>query len=340
MTTTTSPQRLRAARSASLHHPVATHEHGDPLTSEPCAPPTPPPVPLKTRLINLTAILLPFAGLITAMVTLWEGPFSLFHLLLFLTGYLLTAVGVTVGYHRYFTHRSFQTNRVVQIVLGVLGSMAVEGPIIPWVATHRRHHQHSDQPGDPHSPHTHGDSLLGTLQGMLHAHCGWLLSRQTAPDIQKHAPDLLKDPVIVWLSRLFPLWAAMGLLLPAAIGWAWSGGWTGALLGLLWGGLVRVFFVHHVTWSVNSICHIWGRQRFHSRDHSRNNFLVGVLALGEGWHNNHHAFPASAKHGMRWWEIDLSYLLIRALVLLGLAREVRQPTPQRLQRKRKHRRSD
>jgi len=291
-------------------------------------------VPLRVRAVNLVVVLLPLAGLVAAIVSMWGSDHLWMNLTLLGAGYLLTALGVTVGLHRYFTHRSFETNVVVKVVLGVLGSMALEGPILQWVATHRSHHRHSDRSDDPHSPHTHGEGVLATLRGFVHAHCGWLLSRRVSVDVREHAPDLCKDRVVVWLSRWFPVWAALGLLLPAAAGLAWTGAWGGALQGFLWGGLVRVFLVHHVTWSVNSICHLWGGQDFHSRDHSRNNFLVGALALGEGWHNNHHAFPASARHGLRWWQIDLSYLFIRALALVGLARRIRQPTPERLERKR------
>ena len=278
---------------------------------------------------NLAAVVLPFVGLAAAVFFLWGWGLSWVHLGLLLGMYLPTALGVTVGYHRLFTHRSFETNRVVQFVLGVLGSMAVEGPLLDWVALHRKHHQHSDAAGDPHSPHTEGKGFLGLLGGLWHAHVGWVF-RPTPPDLPRYIKDLRQSALLRELSALFPLWVAVGLLIPAVLGGVLAGGWTGALLGLLWGGLVRIFFVHHVTWSVNSVCHLWGGRPYDSGDESRNNFLFGVLALGEGWHNNHHAFPTSARHGLRWWQIDVSYWVIRGLALLGLAWKVKGPTRQAL----------
>jgi stearoyl-CoA desaturase (delta-9 desaturase) len=214
-------------------------------------------------------------------------------------------------------------------IFGLLGSMAVEGPILRWAATHRRHHQHSDRTDDPHTPHGHGSGVRAFLRGLFHAQLGWLFLAD-APDMGRYVPDLASDGLVRRLSTLFPLWALLGLLIPAGIAWAITGTWTGAFLGFLWGGLVRVLLVHHVTWSINSVCHLWGSRPFRTEDHSRNNVLFGVLGMGEGWHNNHHAFPASARHGLRWWEIDGSYLVIRALALLGLASEVRVPSPARV----------
>jgi stearoyl-CoA desaturase (delta-9 desaturase) len=289
----------------------------------------PPRVARGLKLLTLVAVILPFAGLLTAVALLWGRGFSGVELGLLLGMYLLSAVGITVGFHRLFTHRSFETNRVVQFILAVLGSMAVEAPLFKWVAVHRRHHQHSDRPGDPHSPHGHGDGVLGLLRGMWHAHVGWLF-RADPPDLPRYVKDLHQDAPLRAASALFPLWVAVGLLAPAVLGWLLVGGWLGALFGLVWGGLARIFLVHHVTWSVNSVCHLWGRRPFRSRDESRNNTVFGILALGEGWHNNHHAFPTSARHGLRWWQLDVSYYIIRALVLLGLAWNVRLPGKQAL----------
>jgi len=272
---------------------------------------------------------LPFLGLAAAVFLLWGWGFSWVHLGLLLGMYIPTALGVTVGYHRLFTHRSFETNRVVQFILGVLGSMAVEGPILEWVALHRKHHQHSDADGDPHSPHTEGQGFLGLVRGLWHAHMGWIF-RPAPPDLPRYIKDLRQSVLIRELSALFPLWVAVGLLIPAVLGFVLAGGWVGALLGLLWGGGVRIFFVHHVTWSVNSICHLWGGRPYESGDESRNNFLFAVLALGEGWHNNHHAFPTSARHGLRWWQVDVSYWVIRSLALVGLAWQVKGPARQAL----------
>jgi stearoyl-CoA desaturase (delta-9 desaturase) len=238
--------------------------------------------------------------------------------------YALTALGVTVGFHRLFTHRSFETTRPVKFIFAVLGSMALEGPVLKWVAMHRRHHQHSDGEGDPHSPHHHGEGLRGLLAGAWHAHVGWIFDPDPA-DLPRYAGDLARDGVVRSVSRTWVLWSAIGLVLPAVLGGLITWSWRGALLGFIWGGLARVFLVHHVTWSINSVCHLWGTRPFKSRDESRNNFLFGVVGMGEGWHNNHHAFPTSARHGLRWWELDLSYWVIRGLAAAGLAWKVRVP---------------
>lgn len=295
------------------------------------APPT--RAPLKVRVVNLVTVLIPFVGLIAAISLLWGVAFNWIYLALLGGMYALTAVGVTVGYHRYFTHRSFKTSRPVAAVLAALGSMAVEGPVIQWAAVHRRHHQHSDDHDDPHSPHAHGEGLRNMLQGFVHAHFGWLF-RAPASDLARYTKDLRKERLIRWMSRMFPVWVLLGLLIPTAIAGVVTQSWTGAGLGFLWGGLVRVFLVHHVTWSVNSICHIWGSRPFRSHDQSRNNIIVGVLGLGEGWHNNHHAFPTSARHGLRWWQLDISYLIIQGMALVGLASDVRLPSPERVAAKR------
>ena len=289
----------------------------------------PQPISLGLKLINLFVVVVPFAGLVTAIALLWGHGFSWVELGLLLGMYLVTALGITVGFHRLFTHRSFQAGSVTRFVLAALGSMAVEAPLLKWVAVHRRHHQHSDHPGDPHSPHGHGGGLLGLLRGVWHAHLGWLF-RADPPDLARYVKDLRQDTPVRVASALFPLWVALGLLVPAVLGWVLEGSWLGALFGLLWGGVARIFLVHHVTWSVNSVCHLWGRRPFRSHDESRNNLLFGILALGEGWHNNHHAFPTSARHGLRWWQIDVSYWFIRALALVGLAWDIRLPGPQAL----------
>jgi stearoyl-CoA desaturase (Delta-9 desaturase) len=279
---------------------------------------------VAAQVMNLLAVVLPLLGFMAAFFLLWGWGFGWVQLGLLLGMYLLTALGITVGFHRLFTHRAFETNLVVQFILAALGSMAVEGPLLKWVAFHRRHHQYSDQPQDPHSPHHGGRGFFGLLRGLWHAHLGWIFQADP-PELSRYVQDLHRSRLVRVTSALFPLWVAIGLLIPAALGGLLSGGWSGALLGLLWGGLARVFLVHHVTWSVNSICHWWGRRPFPAQDESRNNFLFGVLALGEGWHNNHHAFPTSARHGLRWWQIDVSYWLIRALAVAGLAWKVKLP---------------
>jgi len=295
---------------------------------------TPRAAELQRRIINIVAVILPFAGLIVAVVLLWGGAFNWLYLGLFAGMTLLTALGITIGYHRYFTHRSFKAPRPVVAVLAIMGSMAVEGPILQWVAVHRRHHQHSDDHEDPHSPHAHGGGFVGTIRGLWHAHVGWMFLPHGG-GLARYVQDLRKDPLIRRMSRLFPLWVLIGLLIPATLGGLLTMSWMGVLLGFMWGGLVRVFFVHHVTWSINSVCHIWGYRSFRSHDESRNNVLFGVLGFGEGWHNNHHAFPTSARHGLRWWELDVSYLVIRGMALVGLAYDVKVPSSDRIAAKRR-----
>jgi len=281
------------------------------------------------RVVNLGLVLIPFAALVVAIVLFWGAALNWPHLAVFGAMYLLTALGITVGYHRYFTHRSFKTFKPIAILLAFFGSMAVEGSLLNWVADHRRHHQHSDEGGDPHSPRTHGSGIWGMLKGLWHAHMGWIFGEPpTSRD--RYTGDLRKSRTVRWMSRLFPLWVVVGLAIPAVLGGLLTMSWFGVLLGFIWGGLVRVFFVHHVTWSVNSICHLWGTRPFKNRDESRNNPIFGVLALGEGWHNNHHAFPTSARHGLRWWEVDASYMVIWAMSKVGLVWDVRIPSPARI----------
>jgi stearoyl-CoA desaturase (Delta-9 desaturase) len=301
------------------------------------AHPTAPASASRTvRTINLLAIIIPFIGLILGAVVLWGRGFSWTQLVLLLVMYLLTTLGITLGYHRLFTHRAFQATRGVKAVLAVLGSMSVEGPVLNWVAIHRRHHQHSDRPDDPHSPHLHGKGLRGLFKGLYHAHIGWLLLADP-PGLTRYIRDLLADGMLRRISKLFTLWVALGLVIPAVLGGLLTMSWMGALWGFLWAGLIRIFLLNHVTWSINSICHLWGTRPFRCPDQSRNNFVFGVLALGEGWHNNHHAFPSSARHGLRWWEIDASYWVLRALALVGLAWKVKLPSAESMSMKRRRR---
>lgn len=282
------------------------------------------------RISTILVIILPFLALIGAGFTLWGTAFNWMYLALLFGMYMITGLGITVGYHRLFTHKSFDAPAPVRAAFAVAGSFAIEGPVIDWVAWHRRHHQHSDEEHDPHSPHTeNGEGVVGMLKGLYHAHMGWL-TRMGDPEPARYAPDLLKDPVARVASKLFfPLFLA-GLLIPGVIAGLITMTWTGFGLGVLWGGLVRVFVVHHITWSINSVCHMWGSRDYVSHDHSRNNIVFGILGFGEGWHNNHHAFPTSARHGLRWWQFDSSWLVIRTLSLLGLAKDIRLPSPERL----------
>jgi stearoyl-CoA desaturase (Delta-9 desaturase) len=290
-------------------------------------------VPPISRIESLIAVVVPFLGLVAAIYFLWGRGFSWLQLGLFLGMYCVSILGVTIGFHRLFTHRSFQTFRPIQFILAIAGSMAVEGPLVKWVANHRRHHQMSDRDGDPHSPYEFGTGILGMLKGLWHAHAGWLFCADQ-PGLARYVPDLLTDRALMITSRLFGLWVALGLLIPALIGWLVTGSWMGALFGFIWGGLLRVFLVHHVTFSINSICHIWGGRPFRSHDHSANNLVFGILGMGEGWHNNHHAFPTSARHGLKWWQIDVTYLIIWAMSRLGLAWKVHVPSAEAMMAKR------
>ena len=297
------------------------------------------PAERKLALINLAAIIIPFAGFIAAMALLGGGAFDWNYLLIMAGMGAVSSFGITVGYHRLCTHKSFKTFGWLRYLFAAAGSMAVQGPVIRWCAEHRRHHQHSDTMLDPHSPHmgadgSWGEGVLAVARGAYHAQFGWLLGRRSR-GLGKYSRDLRNDPALSLADRQFPLWVAAGLIIPALLGAALAQSWMGLLLGFLWGGLVRIFLVHHITWSVNSVCHLWGSQPFDCRDESRNNAIVGILALGEGWHNNHHAFPHSARHGLAWWQLDVSYVLIRALKALHLARDIRLPDSDRVIRKRR-----
>ena len=285
---------------------------------------------LGGRIATFLGIIVPFSGVVTAGVLLWGWGFYWSDLVLMLGMYLLTLSGITVGYHRLFVHRSFETSTWMKFIFGVLGSMALQGNLLKWVALHRRHHQHSDTHDDVHSPNTSGSGVLGFLTGFWHAHVGWAFKADPM-NLEHYVKDLSSSRAIRTVSMLFPLWVVIGFVIPAILGGLISGSWMGVVTGLIWGGLVRIFLVHHVTWSVNSACHIWGLQPFRSNDHSKNNVTFGILALGEGWHNNHHAFPTSARHGLRWWQIDVSYWVIRTLAMLGLAWNLKLPT-QEMQR--------
>lgn len=281
------------------------------------------------KVVNLGAVALPFLAVMVAVVLLWNSLVSPADLAIAVAMYLLTAAGITVGFHRLLTHRSFQTPKALEHLFAALGSMAVQGPVIAWVADHRKHHAHADEEGDPHSPHIgHGEGVRGVLAGLWHAHTGWLFSTQGRADWKRYAPDLYEDPTMRAINRRFLPLVLLGLALPALAGLA-VGGLPGAATGLLWGGLVRVFFVHHITWSINSVCHFLGTRRFDTDDHSTNVFWLALPSLGESWHHNHHAFPRSAAHGLRRWELDPSALIIAAMEKVGLARNVVRIAPER-----------
>ena len=286
------------------------------------------------RIGNIIGVALPAAGFLTAVVLLWEVLIGPRELALMLVLYVLTGLGITVGFHRLLTHRSFQTVAPVKAALAILGSMAVQGPVINWVADHRKHHAFTDEEGDPHSPHLSGMSgVLGGITGLWHAHVGWLFHAEGRADRERFAPDMLRDPVIRFVHRWFVLWLILGLVIPFAFGWLAGGTVEAALTALLWGGLVRIFLLHHVTFAINSLCHFLGRRRFVTDDESRNVFWLAPLSFGEAWHHNHHAFPTSAFHGLRRWEIDPGGWLIRGLERLGLAWDVVRVSPDRQQRR-------
>jgi stearoyl-CoA desaturase (Delta-9 desaturase) len=283
--------------------------------------------------VNLLAVAIPFVATLAAIVLLWNSVVSATDLAILAVMYVLTGFGITVGYHRMLTHRSFQAPKPVEYAFAVLGSMAVQGPVMAWVADHRKHHAHADHEGDPHSPHVgHGDGVGSVMRGLWHAHVGWLLSEQGQASARKYAPDLYEDRGMRLINRRFPVLVLLSLAIPALAGWALTGGsLAGAATGLLWGGLVRIFFVHHITWSVNSVCHFLGTRRFETDDHSTNVAWLSVLSFGESWHHNHHAFPRSAAHGLRRWEraLDPSAYVIKAMEMVGLARNVVRITPER-----------
>jgi stearoyl-CoA desaturase (delta-9 desaturase) len=282
------------------------------------------------KVANLGAVVVPFLAVLTAIALLWNDVVNAADLIIAAAMYLLTAVGITVGFHRLLTHRSFQTSKRAEYAFAVLGSMAVQGPVISWVADHRKHHAHTDEEGDPHSPHVgHGGGLRGVLSGLWHAHSGWLMSTQGRADWKRYAPDLYEDRGMRTIGRRFVPLVILSLVLPALAGYAVSGTIAGAATGLLWGGLVRIFFVHHITWSVNSVCHYFGTRRFDTDDRSTNVFWLALPSLGESWHHNHHAFPRSAVHGLRKWEMDPSAVIIGTMEKLGLAWNVVRISPER-----------
>jgi stearoyl-CoA desaturase (delta-9 desaturase) len=282
------------------------------------------------RNVNIGAVILPFVAFLAAIPLLWNQLVGWTDLAIFAGIYLATALGVTVGFHRMLTHRSFETYRPVKYALAILGSMAVQGDVIAWVSDHRKHHAYADEEGDPHSPHVgHGEGWRAALRGLYHAHVGWLFVHHSGAEAKRFAPDLLEDRGMRAISRNFLPLVGVSLLLPFGLGFLVTGQLAGALTALLWGGLVRIFLVHHVTWSINSICHFFGRRRFETDDESTNVLWLALPSLGESWHHNHHAFPRSAIHGLRWWEIDVTGLVIRAMQRLGLAWNVVRITPER-----------
>jgi stearoyl-CoA desaturase (delta-9 desaturase) len=276
--------------------------------------------PRAHRLFNLGIAVIPFIGVIIAIVLLWNNLVTAADLAIMVVMYFVASIGITMGYHRLLTHRSFQTYPAVRYALAIAGSMAGQGPPIIWVADHRKHHTFADEEGDPHSPHLEPrGGVVGAMKGLWHAHMGWLYRLFPAAEPMRYARDLVADRGMRRISGAFVPLVGLGLVIPFAAGYAITGSLRGALIALVWGGLVRLFFGYHVVFSINSICHFFGRRRFETEDESRNVFWLAIPSLGESWHHNHHAFPTSARHGLDWWELDITALLIAAMKRVGLA---------------------
>jgi stearoyl-CoA desaturase (delta-9 desaturase) len=319
--------------------PVAGLREVDPSEAaadgyQPSAGPAEGPAPEEIAVPVLENLNRAITGFITAVPALllllagwqlWNHGLQWRDIAIFLVMYIPVGLGVTVGFHRLLTHRSFKTSRWMRGVFGVLGTMSVEGPVISWVADHRKHHVYADRLGDPHSPHVdHGVGWRGALRGLAHAHVGWLFDHTQRGTRERFAPDLVADPVISFVDRTFVLWSLLGLAIPFGLGVLIGGTVLAGLEGMLWGGAVRIFVLHHITYSINSLCHFFGRQRFATGDHSRNLPWLAPLSFGEAWHNNHHAFPTSAIHGLGRAELDLSGVLIAGLERLGLVWDVQR----------------
>ena len=282
------------------------------------------------RIATGTITALPFIALGIVCWQLWNSWLHWSDVAVFFIMYFVCAVGVTVGFHRHLTHRSFKAKKPVHFGLAAMGSIAIEGPVISWVADHRKHHAFSDQEGDPHSPHVgHGTGWSGALRGLFHAHVGWLFIHTQRGLKSRYAPDLMADKVVKKINDTFIVWVIAGLIVPFILGWLIGGTVTEALTGLLWGGAVRLLVLHHVTYSINSLCHFFGRQAFQTKDESRNLFWLSFFTFGEAWHNNHHAFPTSARHGLKAWQFDPSSWVIWGLEKTGLAWDVVRISPER-----------
>jgi stearoyl-CoA desaturase (Delta-9 desaturase) len=323
------PQRPRTT--STLHDIEQAAVHPSQTDVEPVVHET------RDRIVTGLVTIVPLLALGLVAWQLWAVALGWNDVFVFLTMYALTGLGITVGFHRLFTHRSFKTTRPIRIALAALGSMAIEGPIVSWVADHRKHHAFSDRPGDPHSPHVeHGHGPRGALKGLAHAHVGWLFVHTQRGRKTRYAPDLLRDRDIAWIDRTFVWWAIGGFVVSFALGFLFGGAerWKDGLTGMLWGGLVRMLVLHHVTYSINSLCHYFGRRPFATGDESRNLAWLAPFSFGEAWHNAHHAFPTSARHGLERWQLDVSAGAIAVLERLGLAWDVVRIDPARLATKR------
>jgi stearoyl-CoA desaturase (Delta-9 desaturase) len=291
-------------------------------------------MPLADKIASAVVTAVPPIMVLIGMYFGWMGNLlSWQDILILVVCYVGIGAGVTVGFHRLLTHRSFKTHGLVRAAFAALGSAAAEGPVIDWVATHRKHHQFSDVDGDPHSPHVgHGSGWSGAFRGLVHAHIGWVFSDMEVADERRYAKDLLADPLIRFVDRTFIVWVIAGLAVAFGLGVALTGSVLGGLTALLWGGAARIFFLHHATFSINSVCHFFGRRDYDTPDESRNVAWLAIPTWGEAWHNNHHAFPTSYRHGLRRWQIDPSAAMIRVMEMTGLAWDVVRVDPARRER--------
>ncbi|MFF7410452.1 acyl-CoA desaturase [Streptomyces lydicus] len=317
----------------STDRPTPSAQDYDGTSPFPESGPPRPPSGGRRLYVAITGIIVvaPFVGLAVAIPLLWGSVVHLTDLVLLAVFYVVSGLGVTIGFHRGLTHGSYTATPALRIALAVAGSLSFQGGVIDWVATHRRHHAFTDRPGDPHSPYRYGTSLHGQLRGMVHSHIGWLFGDD--PTSHRHyAPDLLADRGIRAVDRAFPALCLVTLGLPCALGWALGGTWVTALTALLWAGFIRIALLHHVTWSVNSLCHVIGERPFRTRRHDRatNLWPLALLSFGESWHNMHHADPTCARHGVDRGQIDVSAAVIRLFERLGWVWNVRWPDPDRL----------
>jgi stearoyl-CoA desaturase (Delta-9 desaturase) len=288
-----------------------------------------------SKLATLVAVIVPPVGLLAAMGLLWNVAFHPVDAALLVAFYVVCAFGTTIGFHRYFTHRGFETRAPVKATLAILGCMTMQGPVTQWVTDHRKHHALSDRPGDPHSPHVgHGEGPLAFVKGFVHAHVGWLFTQLGMEQGREYGRDLYEDRLVRTIDRMYLAWVVLTFGLPFVIAYLVGGTLAAGIEGLVWGGLLRVFLYQHATFSVNSVCHMFGHKDFRSRDEARNNWVVALLVFGEGWHNNHHAFPSSARHGLRKHQLDPSWWVIRGLERVGMVWDVKVPDEAQLERRR------
>lgn len=285
------------------------------------------------RYFTLATVLIPCLGSILAIGLLWRWGIDIVDLGLLVSMYVLTFVGVEIGFHRHFSHRAFQAGVFVRVILAILGSMAAQGPIIHWVSNHRRHHQYSDKLGDPHSPNVCKGRKFGLLGRLWHSHIGWLFDSELTNSMF-YTKDLLRTSAITKVNQMYLIWVILGLVIPAVLAGVLTWTWIGILKGFLWGGLVRIFLVHQVTWATNSIVHVYGKRPFNTNDYSMNNIWLAVPTFGGSWHNNHHAFSSSAITGLEWWQIDVGGWFIHALKFVGLVWDIKIPTVEMIQAKR------